>query len=106
MKPRAAIPGRFPFRKHRTKEISDPAQYSHRGGLACGESVESVGKAYFQRKLRILDDSSEREILDSDLLGQNRSVVVLGEPGMGKQSSSPSLVELLVWIQCQLQGSC
>lgn len=84
MKPRAAIPGRFPFRKHRTKEISDPAQYSHRGGLACGESVESVGKAYFQRKLRILDDSSEREILDSDLLGQNRSVVVLGEPGMGK----------------------
>ena len=39
---------------------------------------------YFARKLRIVDDAQEGEILDSDLLRLGKSVIVLGEPGMGK----------------------
>ncbi len=49
-----------------------------------GDGVESVETVYFRRKLRILDELSEREVLDSNLLGLDRSVVILGEPGMGK----------------------
>mgnify|MGYP003809217195 CR=1 FL=1 len=48
------------------------------------DSVGSVENTYFRRKLRILDEASEGEIFDSDLLSLERSVVVLGEPGMGK----------------------
>ena len=47
-------------------------------------SVGAVGSTYFRRKLRILDEASELEILDSELLSLERSVVILGEPGMGK----------------------
>lgn len=48
------------------------------------EGVEPLKTTYFRRKLRVVEDASEREILDSDLLGLDRSVIVLGEPGMGK----------------------
>jgi len=48
------------------------------------ERVDPVETPYFRRKLRVVEEASEREILDSDLLGLERSVVVLGEPGMGK----------------------
>jgi hypothetical protein len=47
-------------------------------------SVGAVESRYFRRKLRILDEASESEILDSELLSLERSVVILGEPGMGK----------------------
>jgi len=84
MSPRAAISGRPLFRKQRATELSGLAQYVPGVDVRDGESVEPVETAYFRRKLRILDEPSEREILDSNLLGLERSVVVLGEPGMGK----------------------
>ncbi len=47
-------------------------------------TVGAVESTYFRRKLRILDEASESEILDSELLSLERSVVILSEPGMGK----------------------
>ena len=84
MRTRAANSGRPIFRKQRATELSGLAQHVPGVDVSGGESVESVETAYFRRKLRILDEPSEREILDSNLLGLERSVVVLGEPGMGK----------------------
>jgi hypothetical protein len=84
MRPRAAIPDRPLFRKQRATELSGLAQHVAGIDVRGGESVKLVETAYFRRKLRILDEASEREILDSNLLGLERSVVVLGEPGMGK----------------------
>lgn len=49
-----------------------------------GQGAKSVEPPYFRRKLRIYEADAEREILDFDLLSFGRSVVVLGEPGMGK----------------------
>jgi hypothetical protein len=49
-----------------------------------GEGVEPVESSYFRRKLRVIEEGLGREILDSDLLALERSIVVLGEPGMGK----------------------
>jgi hypothetical protein len=39
---------------------------------------------YFARKLHVVDEASEEELLDSELLRIERSIIVLGEPGMGK----------------------
>ena len=59
--------------------------------VACSEDCETapghlagLAPVYFTRKLRIVEDALEGEILDSELLALGRSVVVLGEPGMGK----------------------
>jgi hypothetical protein len=85
MRPRVtAAPDRRRFRMQRATGLSAPAQ--HVTGVAApgSEGVESLQTPYFRRKLRVLEEASEREILDSDLLSLERSVVVLGEPGMGK----------------------
>lgn len=42
------------------------------------------GQPYFHRKLRALGEPSLDAIQDSDLLSITRSLVILGEPGMGK----------------------
>lgn len=83
MRLRVAIPDRRRFRKQRATELSALAQHVAGVDAQGGEGVEPVETPYFRRKLRILDKASE-EILDSDLLSLERSVVLLGEPGMGK----------------------
>lgn len=84
MRPRVTILDRSRFRKRRATERSALAQHIDSVDVSGGEGVEPIETPYFRRKLRILDEASEREILDSNLLGLERSVVVLGEPGMGK----------------------
>lgn len=84
MRQRVAIPNRPVFRKQWSTKLSRLEQRVSGVDVPCGDSVEAVEMAYFRRTLRTIDEPSEREILDSNLLFLDRSVVVLGEPGMGK----------------------
>lgn len=78
------IPDLPRFRKPRATEPRALAQHIAGVNVPGREGVEPVETPYFRRKLRVVEEASEREILDSDLLGLERSVVVLGEPGIGK----------------------
>lgn len=82
MRPPVPTPDRVRFRKQRAMGVN--AQARPVAGEDGRDSVGAVENTYFRRKLRILDEASEGEMLDSDLLSLERSVVVLGEPGMGK----------------------
>lgn len=78
------IPIQPRFRKQRASEPRALAQLIAGVDVPGSERVDPFETPYFRRKLRVVEEASDREILDSDLLGLDRSVVVLGEPGMGK----------------------
>lgn len=84
MRPRGTISVLPRYRKQRATEPRALAQNIAGVDVPGSERVDPVETPYFRRKLRVVEEASEREILDSDLLGLERSVVVLGEPGMGK----------------------
>ena len=67
MRPRVTILDRSRFRKRRATERSALAQHIDSVDVSSGEGVEPIETPYFRRKLRILDEASEREILDSNL---------------------------------------
>lgn len=81
MRLRVITPDRLRFRKPHAIVKS---QVRPAAGEDGNNSVGAVENTYFRRRLRVLAEASEGEIIDSKLLGLERSVVVLGEPGMGK----------------------
>lgn len=82
MRLRVATPDRLRYRKRHA--IGARSQVRPSAGEDGDNSVGAVESTYFRRKLHILDEASQSEIIDTELLSLERSVVILGEPGMGK----------------------
>lgn len=64
--------------------MSNPKQTTEAAGTQECDALDTTGKPYFSRTLRVLDQANKTLIRDSELLAIQRPIVILGEPGMGK----------------------